>query len=480
MKKVLSLVISCLIIIGCIPVCAKETEQNYSDFIVVENEDDVTITKVTQSNLVSVIIPGEINGKKVKLSSHLFEGMESLESIIIEEGVVEIPENAFHKCINLKTVKLPNTLESIDEWAFRESGLNEIDLPNRVISIGNSAFNGTKITNVRIPEKVTILSNYTFSGCEQLTFVDLNNVEVVRQGAFSECIKLEKVVHSGNLIELETVAFENCPVLNEIDVKNVKAFGSRVFYGNEKIEYMNLQSVEEAVMVKDDYIQGEENLYFVGEWYIKGGGVSSPLSFSSFSGMMALKTVRVNLANFKTKGIGVLFFRTPQLDTIIYENFSPEVTGKWLCHEYDLTKPRNANLVLYGNEDVKAYAESIGVPFKELIDVNLNGERIRMDDCLPYIKNDRTLVPMRAIFEALGAEVSWDDTTKTAVGVKDGVEVKITIGENVLYKNGEAIELDAPAEITNDRTMVPVRAISEAFGCTVNWDNDTKTVEITN
>ncbi len=480
MRRFLCVVVSLLMILGCITAFAEKTEKKYSDFVIVENEDDVTITKVTQSNLVSVIIPGEINGKKVKLSSHLFEGMESLESVIIEEGVVEIPENAFHKCINLKTVKLPNTLEIIDEWAFRESGLNEIDLPNRVISIGNSAFNGTKITNVRIPEKVTILSNYTFSGCEQLTFVDLNNVEVVRQGAFSECIKLEKVVHSGNLIELESFVFEKCPVLNEIDVKNVKAFGSRVFYGNEKIEYMNLQSVEEAVMVKDDYIQGEENLYFVGEWYIKGGGISSPLSFSSFSGMMALKTVRVNLSNFKTKGIGVLFFRMPQLDTIIYENFSPEVTGKWLCHEYDLTKPRNANLVLYGNEDVKAYADSIGVPFRKLIDVNLNGERIWMDDCLPYIKNDRTMMPMRAIFEALGATVSWDDSTKTAIGVKDGVEVKITIGENVLYKNGEAIELDCAAEITNDRTMVPVRAIGEAFGCTVTWNDETKTVEITN
>ena len=59
-------------------------------------------------------------------------------------------------------------------------------------------------------------------------------------------------------------------------------------------------------------------------------------------------------------------------------------------------------------------------------------------------------------------------------------EIKITIGENVLYKNGEAIELDCAAEITNDRTMVPVRAISEAFGSAVDWDNEMRTVEITN
>ncbi len=99
-------------------------------------------------------------------------------------------------------------------------------------------------------------------------------------------------------------------------------------------------------------------------------------------------------------------------------------------------------------------------------------------DVAPYIKNGRTMVPMRAIFEALGALVTWDNETKTAVAVRGGVEIKITIGENVLYKNGEEINLDAPAEITNDRTMVPVRAIGEAFSYIVEWDNETKEVKI--
>lgn len=99
-------------------------------------------------------------------------------------------------------------------------------------------------------------------------------------------------------------------------------------------------------------------------------------------------------------------------------------------------------------------------------------------DTAPYIKNDRTMVPMRAIFEALGAEVLWDNEAKTAIGIKGGEEVKITIGENALYKNGEKIELDAVAEIINDRTMVPVRAVSEAFGAEVLWDNENKAVQI--
>ena len=136
---------------------------------------------------------------------------------------------------------------------------------------------------------------------------------------------------------------------------------------------------------------------------------------------------------------------------------------------FTLYKVDNGNLVPLLNNAVTRI-----VPIRIVVD----GKKLELDTN-PYIKNDRTMVPIRAIFEALGAEVTWDNETKTAIGVKDETEVKITIGENVMYKKSEAIELDATAEITNDRTTVPVRAISEAFGCTVGWNNETKTVEIT-
>ncbi len=90
----------------------------------------------------------------------------------------------------------------------------------------------------------------------------------------------------------------------------------------------------------------------------------------------------------------------------------------------------------------------------------------------PVIVEGRTLVPFRAIFEALGAEVEWDDSTKTATAVKEDLTVKITIGENVLYKNGEKVELDVPAMIVGEGyTMVPARAIAEAFGVVVEWED---------
>lgn len=111
------------------------------------------------------------------------------------------------------------------------------------------------------------------------------------------------------------------------------------------------------------------------------------------------------------------------------------------------------------------------------IKVTVNGEYVVFDQ-QPIIENDRTLVPFRAIFEKLGAKVEWDNDTRTVTAVKDGTKIILKIGEKAINVNGERRELDAASQIVNGRTLVPIRDISEALDCTVDWDADTRTVEI--
>lgn len=113
--------------------------------------------------------------------------------------------------------------------------------------------------------------------------------------------------------------------------------------------------------------------------------------------------------------------------------------------------------------------------------VMLNGEYV---DCASYgqeatIVEGRTMVPLRAIFEALGATVEWNQETKTVSSVLGDTEISLTIGDSKLIKNGEEIVLDVPALIMNGRTLVPVRAVSESFGVYVEWDANTRTVVLT-
>ncbi len=112
------------------------------------------------------------------------------------------------------------------------------------------------------------------------------------------------------------------------------------------------------------------------------------------------------------------------------------------------------------------------------ISVYVDGQKLSFDQP-PVIRDDRTLVPLRAIFEAMGARVDWDEQTRTATAKRGTDEVSIGIDQKQLIKNGNTIELDVAACIINDRTMVPARAIAEAFGADVGWDQATKTVTVT-
>lgn len=120
------------------------------------------------------------------------------------------------------------------------------------------------------------------------------------------------------------------------------------------------------------------------------------------------------------------------------------------------------------------------------VKVTLDGKEIAFD-VPPQIIDGRTLVPMRAIFEALGAKIYWNDETQTVEGIKEWpfAYVKMQIGNNVINimrsrsDVAEDITLDVPPQIIGERTLVPVRAVSESLDCDVLWDGDSKTVIIT-
>ena len=89
------------------------------------------------------------------------------------------------------------------------------------------------------------------------------------------------------------------------------------------------------------------------------------------------------------------------------------------------------------------------------------------------------MVPMRAVFEALGSSVSWNGSEQSATGTKGTDTVTVSAGNSNIDKNGQTVSFDVPTFVLNDRTLVPVRAVAEGFGCDVKWLENTHTVEIT-
>ncbi len=113
------------------------------------------------------------------------------------------------------------------------------------------------------------------------------------------------------------------------------------------------------------------------------------------------------------------------------------------------------------------------------VTVKIDGTAVAFPDQKPYIdSNNRTLVPMRAPMEALGATVDWDNATRQAIFEKDGTTVVFTIGSRSYTINGVNKTMDTQAVITGDRTCIPIRYAAEAIGATVGWDGTTRTVQI--
>lgn len=110
--------------------------------------------------------------------------------------------------------------------------------------------------------------------------------------------------------------------------------------------------------------------------------------------------------------------------------------------------------------------------------VSYNGKKIEFDQ-IPVIEGGRTLVPLRAIFEKIGATIEWDDKTKTVTAIKGDTKIKLTINNKTATKNGETVTLDVPAKIINGRTLVPVRFVADCFGVDVKWDETSRRVSLT-
>jgi hypothetical protein len=110
-----------------------------------------------------------------------------------------------------------------------------------------------------------------------------------------------------------------------------------------------------------------------------------------------------------------------------------------------------------------------GIIVRSGIAVFVDGKRIYFD-VAPRLEEGRTLVPLRAFFEGLGAKVDWQEETRTVIAVKGEQSIRLPVGSQSALVNGEEVLLDVPAKVEDGRTLVPLRFVGEALGAEVTWD----------
>jgi hypothetical protein len=137
----------------------------------------------------------------------------------------------------------------------------------------------------------------------------------------------------------------------------------------------------------------------------------------------------------------------------------------------------NSNIAS-NNQTSQTTTNDNSIKVTQYVSVMVNGQPLQ-SDVKPFVNADgRTMLPVRAIAEALGATVQWDEATQTATLTLGEKTVKVTIGQNSLLVDGNPVSMDTAAAIKDGRTLLPVRAIGEALGAQVGWDEQTQTVKL--
>jgi len=197
-----------------------------------------------------------------------------------------------------------------------------------------------------------------------------------------------------------------------------------------------------------------------------GGPSSFTVKFETNGGS------RISSRNIK-KGISMLPPAEPTKDGYVFDGWYKD---KELTEAYDFDSKITSSMTIYAKWTETEKAQIVLTIDKK--DAVVFGEKVK-NDVAPKIVNDRTMLPIRFIAEALGADVEWDGDARKVTITKGETEIVITIDSDVAKVNGKKVTLDSSAFIENDRTYLPLRFVSENLGAKVEWVAKDRKVIIT-
>lgn len=199
-----------------------------------------------------------------------------------------------------------------------------------------------------------------------------------------------------------------------------------------------------------------------------GGGGSSSITIKfETNGAPAIKSLSVNRNSVITAPT------VPVKDGFVFNGW---YTDKNFANKFDFNTKITKSITLYAKWVEKAKTSIILTIGQK--DATIDGKTVS-NDVAPKIVNDRTMLPIRFIAEALGAKVDWIEESRAVKITAQNIDISLVIGEDFATVNGGKIDLDSPSFIENDRTYLPIRFVSEKLGADVKWDDATQTVNIT-
>ena len=511
MRKALSVLVVAWLVLsiltGVVAPVPETRADTYGDYIYTVSDGKATIAGYTGLGGV-VVLPSMLGGYPVTtIGADAFNNAQGhlLTSVTIPNSVTSIGTSAFHDCNGLTSVTIPNSVTSIGNQAYYACGrLTSVTIGNSVTSIGAMAFYFcSSLTSVTIPSGVTSIGEYAFGNCPTLTilavdpgnpsysssadgvlfnktatwliqcpggkqgaYVIPNSVTAIGIQAFWVCSKLTSVTIPNSVTSIGGSAFGMCSALT-----------AAYFLGNAPTMYGGVfESCAPGFVVR--YVSGTTG--WTNPWYGYPASASSGAAYTLTPSAGTGGTITPNTPQTVVQGGSMSFVITPTTGYRIAD-ISVDGASQGNVSSYTFTN-------VTSNHTIKAVFEKEQEQTVMVLQVGnaaftVSGVAKTLDSP-PVIKNGRTLVPIRAIIEALGGTVGWDGTARKATVTLGSAAVELWIGKSAAKVNGASTLID-PAnanvvpEIINGRTMLPVRFVSENLGCSVGWADATKTITIT-
>lgn len=510
-------IVACLITAGFLNVSA----ETYGDLTYRITEEQVVITDCNHS-VTTVTIPSEINGYPVTtIADSAFKHCSKLSSVIIPGSITCIGPFAFSKCSVLTDITIPDEVTGIysyafydtayfnnpDNWengllyignhlvsakesvttaqlkpgtktiaagTFSSSSLTDITMPDSITYIGAEAFYGCNMEHITLPSGIKHITESAFSGCNMTSVTLPDGVIAIGNRAFERCASLSEIIIPDTVESIGHLAFANTGIkkiaisanvkniaYNALDTKSITEISVSEDNPNYKSSDGVLFDKQQSILINypsgktDEHYIIPSSVTVIGEW--------------AFNACRNLKSITLSEGATEIKSNA--FSGCVNLNTII---IPASVTT--FCENLFLAC-ENLTVFCQDGSPAHKYTSENNINSKPLITVSAEGKNV-VFDVPPQIINDRTMIPLRAVSEALGAEVLWDESTKTTTVTKKDTTIKMTIGTEIFIRNSEPVTLDSPAVIVDSRTLVPLRAVAEAFGYEVCWNDDSKTVTI--
>ena len=455
-----------LIMILCLQLCAFAAPRipvyKVGNVLFFLDKDSGTITGFA-GDPVNLTIPTSLGGYTVvSIGTGAFSGSITLQSLNIPDGISTISSNAFSNCPNLTDVQIGSTVSYIGSSAFAGcNALNNVVFNGSPSTIEPDAFQGSSWVNGISTEFVVLGDVLLKYNGNSKNIVVPEGIRSIAPGAFSYNATVESVVLPETLEEVGTNAFLHCYFLKDITIPaTVSHIGAGAF---DDTEWLNTRE-EEFTVVNGILIAHKS----------QSRHVELPDGITAIGAGAFMANDELLSVHLPQSVIYIDSMAFGGCSSLLQINIPHSV--EWI-DEYAFAGC--AQLTIYGTNGSYAhsYAQYMDMPFSAEVYVSYNGEKVYFDKAVPIILNDRTFLPLRALMEMMGYTVEWEAATGIVTCTKDERVVTVSPEGEIVVDGVLSPTIAQPVNIKGSN-LVPARVIAEAVDAFVDWNNDTRTVEI--